>query len=491
MVERLVPLRNLKYAVLRRRLFPSVGALCELIAGRPTDGVDVSAPVALIGLYNEFDPIWGKNCVFFSLDGRDYLARQAVAHGALAVVCTQQIGSLPCILVQDVQEAFLAVCRALRAEHPVPATVITGSIGKTTTKEMTACVLQGHFRTFCAPINGNVLQYLGFELQHIPRRAQQFVQEVDESYPRNASRCSEVLQPGIAIITNIDRSHIGELGSEENLIRAITSITDGMSPDGHLILNADDPRSIGRHYLQKVHTVGIAAAGADCTASNIRLESTRTVFDLHYAGETATVTINLPGNYNIYNAMMAFVAGKLAGVPTAQILRSLKRYRPMTVRQKLYRAGGVRYYVDCFNASARSVKGALDVTDRMPLKNGGRRIAVLGDIAGIDGFEEQTYREVCTAVRDASVDLLLTYGTGSASIRDLLGAQCPAGQHFSSEQALVSYLKQNRRRGDILLFKASGIMHLDSVVKSLIPISYYVRNLGYYCKHLHWILQTL
>lgn len=494
MLERLEKIRNLKYN-LKRRLLPNscytVSDIVGMVGGSLSGSIPLDSKISFIGFFNDFNNIIGRDCIYVCFDQADIaLAKQAVSHGAIAILSDFKVEELPCILVEDVYEAFLTLAETIYTGYNIPATVVTGSIGKTTTKEMIACVYREYYKTFCAPINGNTMRYTAFEIQHIPANTQQFVQEVDESFPHNASYCSRILHPRIAAITNIDKSHIGALGGEQQIARAITSVTDYMTPDDYVIINADDKITSEQAFSQKTVTISINDNHADCHAFDISLMADETRFSLCYGQETIPVTIHCPGIHNVYNALMAFCAGKLSGIPTEKILRGLKKYRPMTVRQKTYHVSGKTLYVDCFNASARSIAGALKVVDGMTPGKNGRRIAILGDVGEIEGHETETYSEIAASISASSVDILVTYGSSSKLIWDFLETD-QSGIHICDESALLEYLKKELKRGDVALFKASGFMKLDHIVQKLYPLTFYSQKLPYYREYASFILQTL
>ena len=358
---------------------------------------------------------------------------------------------------------------------------------------MVEAVLIQRFKTFCTPNNGNVLAYLAFEIQHMPRHVEQFIQEVDESYPNNARDCSYVLQPDIAIITTIDKSHVGALGSEEAVEQAILDVTAYLPEDGTVIISADDPRSKAAVFKQNVVSVGISDRSADCVATDIVSDEKSVDFVVRFRGEQTPVHLNCPGEHNVYNAMFAFVAGKLNGMKTSQICRGLKEYHPMSIRQNTYRAFGKTLYVDCFNASAKSVDAALAVLKKMRPKGNGRRIAVLGDIAEIDGFEEQTYRTIAQHILENDIGLLVTYGKDTGRIWDSLDGttHIPAGCHIEERDTLEDYIRKNFRTGDVILFKASGKVKLDIIVKKVFPVSSFLAMLPHRAKTLRWIIKTV
>ena len=454
---------------------------------------DLDHKVSFIGFVNEFDDVFGKNCVYIHLDDtedKEWLAERAVRHGALAVIAERQIGELPCIIVDDVWGALAEISLWYYQKKRAATTVVAGSIGKTTTKEMIACVYRRKFRTFCTPNNGNVLAYLAFEIQHMPNNVQQFVQEIDESYPNNADYCSYVLQPEIAVITTIDMSHVGAIGGEAAVEKAILDVANCVPDSGTIIINKDDPKSHRASFRQNVLSIAIHDQPADCFASDIVSGDTSVDFIIHYLSESVPIHLNCPGEHNVYNAMFAFLAGKLNGMDNKLIQKGLADYRPMTIRQRTYHSAGKKLYVDCYNSSAKSVKVALAVLDDMKTTKRGRRVAVLGDIAEIEGFEKQTYGEIASAIDGSKLDALITYGQDSAQISENV-KRALMKRHFAEEKDLISFLKSEPHRGDVILFKASHSMNMENVVKKVFPFAYYWGKIPYWMKLGKWIVSTI
>lgn len=498
-VERLEKIRNLRFAyrmktgIQKKLTFAELEQLCGNTVSFASSSIREKL-VSFIGFFNEFDDVYGQNCVYIHLfheKDREWLAKRAINHGALAVISDYQIDKLPCIVVEDVWQVLRELSLFYFKDCTCGRVAIAGSIGKTTTKEMVEAVLGQSFKKYCTPNNGNVLSYLAFEIQHMPRRVEQFIQEVDESYPNNARDCSYVLRPNIAIITTIDNSHVGALGGEEAVERAIIDVTAYMPEDGTVIISADDSKSKAAKFKQTVVSVGIKDHGADCVASEIVSDGKSVDFTVSYMGEKARVHLNCPGEHNVYNAMFAFVTGKLNGMKTKNICRGLRKYHPMTIRQNTYHAFGKTLYVDCFNASAKSVAAALEVLKKMTPKRNGRRIAVLGDIAEIEGYEDETYRVIAESVKNAKLDHLVTYGTDSKRIWNNLGEAAPDGRHISDEAELVNYIKKSFHRRDVILFKASHSMRMEWIIEKAFPVTYNLAVFPFRKKTLSWLFKTI
>ena len=261
-----------------------------------------------------------------------------------------------------------------------------------------------------------------------------------------------------------------------------------MSKDGTVIISADDPKSKAADFAQEVISVGINDQSADCIAADIVSDEKSVDFTVKFRGETARIHLNCPGTHNVYNAMFAFVVGKLNGMKNSDICRGLKKYRPMSVRQNTIRTPGKTIYVDCFNASAKSIDAALSVLSELKTKRNGRRIAVLGDIAEIEGFEKETYKQITASIAKFRPDMLITYGEDSRCLQDSFDGE---GHHFSDKERLIEFLRHSLRYGDAVLFKASGSMKMEKVVKKVFPVAYSLALLPHNVKSLKWLLKTV
>ena len=466
----------------------SVRQVCELVQASIPEGIEPDKKLSMVCC---FEGVFLKDCLFVHYErDHDNVARAAMRRGAYAIMCSHQIDDYPCVIVKDVLGALNLLLRPIAARVHIPTTVVTGSVGKTTVKNFVNCVYSSFARTFCNITNGNTFEYVGFELQRFDRKAKFFVQEVNESDSHNTLNASQVLQPEIAIITNMDKSHIGELGSEEAIMQAICEITAGMDENGTVILNADDPNSSKVSFRQKTIRVAIQDQTADCIAKNLVSDAEHIEFDLNYQGEQAHLRVPITGTHNAYNAMMAYVAGRISGIPIETIKKGLLKYRPLGFRQNMYRSSGNLIYADCYNASARSIRSALETLEKMKRKPGARKIAVLGDIAEIDGFQEDTYRDVANSVSASDVDILITFGTETKMIHEYLSREI-AAYHCSAFSELIAHVKSIRQKNDIFLFKASRSMHLEKAIQKVFPSAYRRGMTPVYLAYGKWTLKTL
>lgn len=467
----------------------SVKEVCDILGAKVPETMNPERKFSMICC---FEGVLLKNSLYVHYEREDdVLAVRAMKQGAAAILSAKQIDDYPCIIVPDVLSALRELCIPIYEKIKVPTTVVTGSIGKTTTKNFLNCVYSQQYRTFCNVTNGNTFEYLGFEIQRFDKKAELFVQEANESDPFNASNCSRVLKPEIAAITNMDKSHIGELGSEENIMKAIASITDGMDENGIVLINGDDPNSNKVEFRQRVIKVAINNKDADCVAENVIATDETVEFDIIYGEEAAHIKLNVGGAHNVYNAMMAYVAGLLHDIPADKIAKGLESYKPLGFRQNVYTEGGNTIYADCYNASARSIGTAISVVNSMQKKSGGKKIAVLGDIGEIEGHEDETYREIGETLSVSDIDVLISYGKDSKLIHKYLTKPELKACHAKNMEELHALIREYKSGGDIWLFKASRMMNLEKTIKEMFPRAYMKGMLPVWKAYLKWTLKTL
>lgn len=414
-------------------------------------------------------------CLFAAIrgerfDGHDFIP-QAFAQGAAAVLSERPVEGAkgPVILVKDTRLAFLHLAAFYRARFQIPVVGLTGSVGKTTTKEMVAAVLEQKYRTL--KTQGNLNNQIGLPrmIFQMDDETQAAVLEMGMDRPGQISSLSQTAQPTIGIITNIGVSHIENFGSQEGILKAKLEILDGMEPTAPLLLNGDDPLLLDacRKIKNPVLLYGIQNPACGLRAQEIVEQSDGTRFTVEIQGQRQPLWIPAVGKHNVYNALAGVAVGNLLQVPPEQIRQGLAGYQPSGMRQHVVRCGGVTVVEDCYNASPDSVKAALSALMLMPMEAQGRRIAVLGDMAELGDFAPQAHNKCGEYAARAGVDLLFTVGNSARYCRDTAAQNGVEAYHFESKQALTNRLLAVLRPGDLVLFKASRVMRLEEVFQAL------------------------
>ncbi|WP_418520957.1 UDP-N-acetylmuramoyl-tripeptide--D-alanyl-D-alanine ligase [Ruminococcus champanellensis] len=412
-------------------------------------------------------------CVFLALRGARFdghtFAKQACEQGAVAVISDHVIPDCPCIVVDSTGKALLAFAAYYRRKFQPFFVGVTGSVGKTTTKNMIALVLSAHCKTLKTAGNLNNEIGLPKTLMGLDSTYKAAVVEMGMSDFGEISRLSKAAAPSIGVITNIGFSHIAQLKSQEGICRAKLEILDGMAADAPLVVNGDDPYLIPLKTTlsRPVYTYGIKNAGADCRAERIVSENGCTSFDLCWQGTVTPVTLPCIGEHNVMNGAAAFCIGMLAGMEPEEIAGALRTYQPDGMRQNIQQIDDKTVILDCYNASPDSMRASLSVLGQLSVT--GRRIGVLGDMLELGEQSRQLHRMVGGLVTPAQVDLLFCYGPESRYIAEEAAKQGVPVQYFTEKEALTEQLRRSLQPGDAVLFKASRGMQLESVAQALFP----------------------
>ena len=446
-------------------------------ADAPTDFDSICTDSREAGEYSLFLALRGEK-----VDGHSYILN-ALGNGCTCVLCEYLPESLKnrglcfsALIVPDVIKALGAIAMVYGRHTAQKKVAVTGSVGKTTTKEMIASVLAEQYRVHKTEGNHNSTLGMPLSLLAADKSTQVSVLEMGMSGLGEIDFMSRVAEPDIAVITNIGSSHLEMLGSRENICSAKMEIVHGMHPGGMLILNGDEPLLClmkGSSY-EPIY-VSVTSREADYRAMNIRYTSHGTVFDMIYRRRVATnVEIPVLGEHHVYNALFAWAVGVEMGVPEDAIRRGLLNFRNTGMRQRVIEWEGVTILEDCYNASPESMRAALQVLDAMITQAGsGRKIALLGDMKDLGPDSADMHRAVGAMAADTDLDLLITYGDLAVDIA------LEAVMHGVSRDKVIvmpeskgktetaRVLRANLRRGDCLLVKASRAMAMEDILTLL------------------------
>lgn len=398
-------------------------------------------------------------------DGHDFCAA-AVENGVSAIVSERDLPcKVPYIKVQNTRQALLDIAKLHRNHHKnVKLVGLTGSVGKTTTKEMTYAVLSAQYET--VKTEGNLNNEIGMPktLFRIDDSTEAAVIEMGMNHFGEIARMTAACQPDAAIITNIGVSHIEFLGSRDGILQAKTEILQGMQTGAPLILNGDDDKLWEYENPDyKLIYFGIDNPNADVRAEAIQEENGETAFTVYFDGKTQAVCVPTVGKHNVYDALAAFAAGLVFEIPPEKIAAGLKNFAPAGMRQRIQQVGGITVIEDCYNASPDSQKAALNV---LCATNANRKIAVLGDMLELGSFSETAHRAVGEYAAQSAVDLLYCYGQNAAWIAEAAKGTVKTF-HFTEKSALFDALLSEIQAGDAVLFKASRGMALEEVIEKL------------------------
>ncbi len=412
------------------------------------------------------------------VDGHDYIPA-ALRNGCRCVICEHRTEELErseatAIVVNDTELALSKLASAYRKYLSCRHVGVTGSVGKTTTKDLIASVLSVRHKTYCTPGNHNSLVGMPMSLLETPLDTDWSVMEMGMSNFGEVERLSIAVEPEIAVITNIGSSHMEALGSRENICRAKLEILCGLKSGGVLLLNGDEPLLASvRGSSYRTAYVSLERRTADYYAKNIRVEPDGTRFDLVWkGGEEKDLFIHVVGRHNVYAALFAFAIGCMAGLSPREIRQGLLSYRPRGMRQNVQTLGSYTLVEDCYNASPESVTAAIDVLDALRRGTSKRAIAVLGDMLDLGPDSPSMHRSVGQHLAHRGIDLLLTLGQGGAQIAvgalqgGMLKDQIFQNPCVENYQETVQTLLRELREGDVILFKASRAVGAERVIEA-------------------------
>ena len=424
------------------------------ITGVTTDSREVKAG-------DLFVPLVGMR-----FDGHDFI-RSAMQTCAATLSERPLEEKLPAVYVDNTERAYGDIARGYRERLGLEVVGITGSVGKTTTKEMIASVLEEKYRT--AKTEGNRNNQIGLPktVLDIPSDCEVAVLEMGMNHFGEMAYLTSIARPNLAVITNIGSAHIEHLGSREGILKAKLEITEGLSRNGKLLLTGDEPllwKLRGELPFELIY-FGIDNEECDLRAKNVVSHDEGISF--HVEGLRQEFEVYLPtlGQHNVYNALAAAGVGLLEKVDPSKIQRALGNFQNTGMRQKIYTTdNGFTIIEDCYNAGPESMEAALTVLGTKPCE--GRRIAVLGDMLELGNCSMAEHYKVGRIVAQKA-DMLFAYGTHAE--RMAIGA-ITGGMpnncvyHFESHELMARMLRNRAKKGDLLLFKGSRGMRMEHVL---------------------------
>lgn len=424
-------------------------------------------------------------CLFAAIpgervDGHRFIP-MALEKGAAAVLCQRrELAADPryqdprVLYVDNTLDALLRIAAAYRSGFDVKLAAVTGSVGKTTTKEMVWTALSARYRTLKTQGNQNNEIGLPRTLLRLEPSHQAAVVEMGMCGFNEIRPLTLAARPQAAVLTNIGVSHMELLGSRENILKAKLEILEGLVPGGALVVNTDNDL-LGKWYREEgkklpfaQYPVGIESPEAVLRAKDIVQSHQDCRFTLCHDGKEYPVRLPCVGVHNVYNALAACAAALHFGVPLEESARALEGYEPSGMRQRLHPVKGMLFVEDCYNASPDSMNAAFASLKEMDIPGeGGRKLLVLSDMLELGTIEVQAHHEMGSAAAGAADSL---YAFGPLAREYAAGAR-EAGMkdvHWYPDKAsLTQALKEALRPGDLVWFKASRGMALEEVIEGL------------------------
>lgn len=399
-------------------------------------------------------------------DGHDFIP-MAMERGAAACLCSRRMGDFPAIYVDDPRKALGDIAREELKRIGARVVAVTGSVGKSTTKELIACALEGTYRVAKTPANHNNDIGMPMAILSMPLDTEVAVLEMGMNHLGEIAYLSSIAHPDVAVIINIGTAHIEFLGSQEGIRNAKMEIVSGMTDKGMLLLNGDDVmlRNLERKMQQRITYFG-KSEGCDIRAFDVRQEGEYLRFRVEAGRLSIPVELRLEGEHYVLDALAAIAVALKLVVPSSKIGENLSRFHNLSGRQEIFKAGAYTIIKDCYNAGPESMAAALSVLGNKP----GRKIAVLGDMLELgDCTPAEHYRIGRIAAEKA--DLVFAYGSHAARVKDgtITGGMPESrGMAFEDKDELLAALKRTAKPGDVLLFKASRGVHLEDVLEKFL-----------------------
>lgn len=400
-------------------------------------------------------------------DGHEFIPA-AMEKGAAAVLCKRSVGDYPAIIVEDVRLALGQIAKNERQRLDMKVVAITGSVGKSTTKEMTVSILQTTYRTAKTPVNHNNDLGMPMAILTMTEDTQVAVLEMGMNHFREIAYLTDIAKPDLGVIVNAGTMHIENLGTTEGILQAKLELLEGMQKGANIILNGDDSRMWERPELQGMQPVyfGVKDTRSDLFATEPTYTEAGMQFDIKTKDGQFPLSLALEGDHFVPDALAAVAVGMALGVTTENIQKSLAQFQNMAGRQEIYAVDGYTIIKDCYNAGPESMAAALEVLSKKP----GRRVAVLGDMLEL-GISAPAEHYKVGRIAAEKADVVLAYGPNSARV--LSGARTggmaeTCARAFTDRDRMIAVLKQLALPGDVLLFKGSRGMHMELVLEGFL-----------------------
>lgn len=412
-----------------------------------------------------------KDNIFLALKGENFngnkYVKEAFEKGASIAIVDEvlyneeEINGIV-IKVKDTKKALLSIARGYREKLGIKVVAITGSTGKTSTKDLVSAFLSGKYKVF--KTKGNFNNEIGLPLMvlELDSSIDVAVLEMGMSNFNEIHNLAECAKPDIAMITNIGVSHIENLKTRENILKAKMEITDFFNKNNILILNSeDDMLQTVNSNMYEIINIGY---NQNCNyfAKNIKLDKETTSFDFNYNGEMNTITLPMVGIHNVLNALLGIAASYKLGLTVDEIKEGLKNLEATSMRLEfIENEFGIEIINDCYNASPDSMKAALDV-----LKNreGKRKIAILGTMRELGDEANRCHKEVGEYAKDR-VDLFISCGEHIDDFKE--GFEKDKIKLYNTKVNLINDLNSIIKPGDVVLVKASRGEKFEEIVEEL------------------------
>lgn len=400
-------------------------------------------------------------------DGHDYIPG-TYEKGALCCISERELPceSHPYIQVSSSLEALKALASFYRDSLDIKVIGITGSVGKTSTKEMIASVLEQKYNVLKTLGNFNNAIGLPLTIFRLREEHEIAVLEMGISEFGEMTVLTNIAKPDVVVMTNIGQCHLESLKSRDGILKAKSEIFECINPNGAIFLNGDDDKLSTLKEVKGItpHFFGLDTqleAYADAV-KDMGLEGTACT--IHLTDNRISTTISVPGHHMLYNALAGASIGRYLGLSDEQIKAGIEALRPVSGRNNLIKTNGMSVIDDCYNANPVSMKASIDVISSAI----GRKVCILGDMFELGKKEKQLHYEVGTHLASKNIDVLITVGTLAKELATGASVDSHLEIHsFDTLEALTKELSSLLKAGDTILVKASHGMEFTKIVELL------------------------
>lgn len=355
------------------------------------------------------------------------------------------------ILVDDSIKAIQELAKYKRSLYNIPVIAITGSVGKTSVKDMVSSVVSSHYKTLCT--KGNMNNHIGLPLTILGLKDHEaLIVEMGMNHLGEIHTLSNIAKPTLGIITNIGTAHIGNLGSRENILKAKMEITDGLN--GSLIINNDNDMLRTVKY-DKLITIGI-----DNDSDYMAHDIDDKVFSSNFYIGDEYISLPVGSKAFIYNALFAYAVGKKLNIPDTKIIQALESFKLTPHRLELINHKDYRIIDDTYNASLDSVNNALEMLSKVE----GRKVFIFGDILELDNYAKEIHKEIGNSIINNKIDVLITVGENAYYTYSVAYDAGIESYHYKDNNEMLKEIDKIIDIGDTILVKGSHGMNLIEIV---------------------------
>ncbi|MHC4759369.1 MAG: UDP-N-acetylmuramoyl-tripeptide--D-alanyl-D-alanine ligase [Planctomycetota bacterium] len=450
----------------------SIKTLAEIISA---DSKDTSNEQHFLGVSTDTRTIEARQC-FFAIDGEnfngsDFLETAFNKNAACAVVNknvdTSKYPRDKILKVDDTLKALGDFANWYRKNYNFKVIAITGSVGKTTTKNIIHHILSNQFSAYQAPKNYNTLTGLPLSILDSDPKDEILVLELGTNHPGEIAALSKIASPDIALITNVQPSHLEGLGTIENIAEEKTSIAQGLKENSLLIINADCEILLKTCLKKSLQFLSFGKShNLDFCAENIKLNDTSSTFTI----ENTPLHLPLPGLGAVENSIAAWAVCSSLGIKIEDFTKALKTIPTVPMRTQITKIADLTVINDCYNANPASMKNALDILANFSRKKNQRLIFIAGDMAELGQQSEKLHAELGQYIAEVGVELVITVGAHAKIAAETARGLAPQkikAEFFSDAASVCNNLTNYIIPDDIILIKGSRVAKLELVVEKI------------------------